>query len=290
MTTVTNPPSLAELAAMPLITDTQYLEEMGSVSFNRKFSGIVPPGIYKGFDFSVAGPTTLRICPGLPNVAMVERDNQAIRVAGQAPTDVTIPRSQEVAVVLEAISQHGLLTKQIDKNAATDAAAIKVIPVADVLSHHVIICTVNLPASGSLTLMHISTATRQLGGLLNALSQAQADARYQLIGDYATNAALAAQAKKTPEAQFSSDLTAAPASGLLYFDGYKDLPLPVAPNKSFLQVMVDSDLNLTAGKCRFLAPAGETIKTKKGLHDIANLATAGAWFFFLRIGGVWKQL
>jgi hypothetical protein len=149
MTTITNPPSPAELAAMPLLTDTQYLEEMGSVSFNRKFRGIVPPGIYQGFEFSIAGATTLRVCPGLPNTAVVERDGQIINVYGQAPIDVTIPRNQNVAVVIEAISQHGLVTKQIDKNAATDAASIKVIPVASVLPHHVIICTVNLPSTGS---------------------------------------------------------------------------------------------------------------------------------------------
>lgn len=290
MTTVTNPPSLAELAAMPLLTDTQFLELMGSVSFNRKFFGIVPPGIYKGFDFSIAGATTLRICPGLPNVAAIERDGQIINVKGQAPIDVTIPRSQNVAVVIEAISAHGLKTKQVDKDAATDAASIKVVPVASVLSHHVIICTVNLPASGSMVAGHISTATRQVGGLLNAISPAQGDARYQLKGDYATAAQLAAQALETPKAQLSSDLTAAPAKGIVFFDGYKDLQLIAAPNGSLLQAMIIRGTDMSAGKCRFLAPASEKIDTTQGDHDIANMQTAGAWYFFLRINGKWKQL
>ena len=275
MTTVTNPPSLSELAVMPLLTDTQFLEEMGSVSFNRKLVGIVPPGIYRGFDFSIVAATTLRICPGLPNTAAIERDGQIITVTGQAPIDVTIPRSQNVAVVLEAISQHGLLTKQIDKNAAADAATIKVVPVGSVLSHHVIICTVNLPASGSMVAGHISTATRKVGGLLNAISPAQGDVRYQLKGDYATTAQLAAQALETPKAQLSSELTAAPAKGIVFFDGYKDLPLVAATNGSLLQVMIVRGTNMTAGKCRLLAPAGEDIDTTQGDHDTANLQTAG---------------
>jgi hypothetical protein len=291
MTTVTNPPTPAELANYPLLADTQYLEEMGSVSFNRKFFGIVPAGIYRGFDFSITAATTLRICPTNPNSAAIERDGQVITVIGQKPVDVVIPRSQNVAVVIEAISQHGLLTKQIDKNAAVDAAAIKVIPVANVLAHHVIICTVNLPATGNMLPAHISTATRQLGGLLNSPTFAQADARYQPAGSYATTAQLEEQAKKNPISQSSTDVTAAPESGMLIFDGFKDLQLPAAPEGSVLQVMVDRELVLSSSnKCRLLAPAGELIKTTEGDHDTANLAAVGVWFFFRRKSGVWKQL
>lgn len=292
MTTVANPPTPAELSNYPLLADTQYLEEMGSTSFNRKFFGIVPAGIYRGFDFSITAATTLRICPTNPNTAAIERDGQVITVIGQKPIDVTIPRSQNVAVVIEAISQHGLLTKQIDKNASVDAAAIKVIPVANILAHHVIICTVNLPATGNMQLAHISTATRQVGGLLNSPTFAQANAMYQAKGDYPTRAEFDAQAKKNPLVQSSSDLSVAPQSGILIFDGFKDLQLQqTAPEGSLLQVMVDRDLALSSSnKCRLLAPGGEKINTTEGLHDIANLVSAGVWFFFRRKSGAWKQL
>jgi hypothetical protein len=76
----------------------------------------------------------------------------------------------------------------------------------------------------------------------------------------------------------------------LFFDGYKDLPLLAAPDRSLLQVMVVRGINLTAGKCRLLTPVGEKIDTTQGEHLIANLQTAGAWYFFLRTGGKWKQL
>lgn len=292
MTTVANPPTPAELANYPLLADTQYLEEMGSVSFNRKFFGIVPAGIYRGFTYSITAATTLRICPTNPNTAAIERDGQVITVIGQRPIDVTIPRSQNVAVVIEAISQHGLLTKQIDKNAATDAAVIRVIPVASVLAHHVVICTVNLPATGNMLVSHISEATRTVGGLLNTPTFAQAAAMFQPKGDYPTKVEFESQARKNPLSLTSADITAAPESGVVIFDTFKDLQLPsTAPAGSLLQVMVDRDLVLTpTNKCRLLAPGGEKINTKQGLHDIANLVSAGDWFFFRRIGGVWKQL
>lgn len=292
MTTVANPPTPAELANYPLLADTQYLEEQGSVSFNRKFFGIVPAGIYRGFNYTITAATTLRICPTNPNTAAIERDGQVITVNGQKPVDVIIPRSQNVAVVIEAISQHGLLTKQIDKNAATDAATIKVIPVANVLAHHVVICTVNLPATGNMLAAHISEATRTVGGLLNSPTFAQAAAMFQPKGDYPTRSEFEAQAKKNPQSQSSADVTLAPESGVLIFDGFKDLQLPsTAPSGSVLQVMVDRELVLSSSnKCRLLAPAGELIKTTEGDHDIANLAAVGVWFFFRRKGGVWKQL
>ncbi len=199
MSLVSAPLSPAEQASLQLIADTQYGELMGSVSFNRKLLGIVPPGIYRGFNFAIQGATTLRICPvGTgENNAVIERDGQVINVLGQNPIDVTIPRSQEVAVVIEAFSAHGVLTKQIDKNAAVEAAQIKVVPVVQVLGHQVTICTVNLPATGNLALAHISTATRKVGGLLNSLTKGQADTLYAKLTQLAGGKAGAQLVKKS---------------------------------------------------------------------------------------------
>jgi hypothetical protein len=181
-----SPLTRADLAALPLLADTQFCELMGSESFNRKLLGIVPKGIYRGFEHSIAGADTLRICPQNPNSAAIERDGQLITVQGQHPIDVVIPRNQDSAVVIEAISAHDVLTSQVDKNSAVKAAEVKVIPFDAVQPHHVIILRVNLPTGQVLNGGHISTASRTVGGLLNVPTIDMVQALFQPKGDYIT--------------------------------------------------------------------------------------------------------
>lgn len=187
------PLSDQDRAELPLLADTQFFELMGSVSFNRKFTGIVPPGIYRGFNFSITGVDKVTVCTDVKNTAAVERDGQIITVQGQHPIVVTITRGVEVAVVIEAISQYGLLTSQVDKGSAVLAAQIRVVPLVEVEPHHVIIFTANFPLAGNLTLAHISVIRRTVGGLNNTPTFEQAAELYQPKGNYLTVVQAAAQ-------------------------------------------------------------------------------------------------
>lgn len=161
------PPTINELEYLPLIADTQYLEPHSSDSLNRKMCGIVNAGVYRGFNVSILGNTmTAKISSGgTYGVAVVERDDYLITVRQQHDISLTIPVGESYAV-LEAIYQHGLITKQIDIRSAVDAASIKVISKGKLLAHHVILATFNVPESAvSLTEDMLSFNQRQDGGL-----------------------------------------------------------------------------------------------------------------------------
>jgi hypothetical protein len=181
-----SPTSRAELAAFPLLADTQFAEEMGSESFNRKFVGIVAAGIYRGFDVVVSGVNKITIGSAGKGTAAIERDGQLITVQGQHPIEVFITPGIECAVVIEAISQHGLLTNQVDKNSLVAAAQVKVVPIAELLSHHVVITKILLPNGTPLNAEHLDLESRTVAGLDNKPTFEQADDRYQLKGEYLT--------------------------------------------------------------------------------------------------------
>lgn len=155
------PPTPADISQMPLLADIQYLEPMGSESLNRKFFGVVPRGIYRGYRYSLVGGMVLRIGEAQVGTAIVERENACITVQNVKPIDLTVQAGFVGYLVLEAIYAVGTITKQVSTSSAIDAAALKLVTTANLQSHHIILYGLNVPA-GTVTLLasHINASER----------------------------------------------------------------------------------------------------------------------------------
>ncbi|EJG1284900.1 hypothetical protein CUX29_RS22800 [Vibrio parahaemolyticus] len=164
--TIIIPPLLTDWQALPLITDTQYLEPLASNSLNRKFYGIVRAGVFRGFECAPVGGMKLRVSSGEQfGVALVERDDYILTVRQQHDIDVEIPAGATSYVVLEAFYKHGVKTKQVDLSSDVEASEIKVLPQSAVEPHHLILCRATVPTGASeLTLIHLNFDDREQGG------------------------------------------------------------------------------------------------------------------------------
>ncbi len=171
--TIILPPALVDLNALPLLTDTQYLEAFTSQSLNRKFCGVVRRGIFRGYACEPGSGLNLGINigknasgePATFGVALVERDDYLLTVRQQHDMSVTLQAGKTSYVVLEAIYQHGLKTTQVDINATQEAACIKVVGEGEVQSHHLVLCKAVIPAGTTqLTMLHLNFDEREQGG------------------------------------------------------------------------------------------------------------------------------
>lgn len=156
------PPTSADISALALLADIQYLELMSSEALNRKFNGIVPPGIYRGYEYTLPGGMGITIGANTPaGTAVVERSGCCITVQQAKPVSLVVPAAFSGYLVLEAIYGVGVITKQVSSTSNIDAASIKLVAKADLQSHHVILYTINTPA-GTTTLLdsHISAEDR----------------------------------------------------------------------------------------------------------------------------------
>lgn len=155
------PPTPADISQMALITDIQYLEPMGSEALNRKFFGVVPRGIYRGFKYSLAGGLVLRIGADSVGTAIVERNNACLTVQNLKPVDLTVTAGFVGYLVLEAVYAVGTITKQVSTSSVIDAATLKLVATADLQSHHIILYGLNVPAGTTqLTISHINSSER----------------------------------------------------------------------------------------------------------------------------------
>ncbi len=68
---------------------------------------------------------------------------------------------------------------------------------------------------------------------------------------------------------------------------HSDLQIPDDAGSKF-QFLVDDSVDLSAGKCRLLAPEGQKIKVDKLASDICNITQTDVIHTVLKINGVWK--
>ncbi len=169
-------PLVAELASLPLIADVQYLEPYTSTALNRKFFGVIPKGIYRGFDVEPSGSNTLIVKAG--GSAAIEKDTYLITVHGQHDISLDIPHDISVYIVLDAEYEHGTVTKQVDNSSLVDAATISVIAEADLQPHHVVVCGVYLPSGETLSGEHIETEVRTNGAFGDYYRKAETQALF----------------------------------------------------------------------------------------------------------------
>ncbi|MGI3093901.1 tail fiber protein [Vibrio diabolicus] len=171
--TITLNSRASDSATLDLITDIQYLEPFTSTSLNRKFCGVVRPGVFRGFSCEPGNGLTLNIKHTQNQdgnevkygVALVERDDYLLTVRQQNDIAINIPTGQVMYVVLEAFYQFGVETKQVNLDSDVDSATVRVLPQSQVKDHHVILCTANIPDSATQLLAeHLSFDGRMLGG------------------------------------------------------------------------------------------------------------------------------
>lgn len=161
------PPQVADVKALPLISDLQFLEIATSEALNRKMLGVVNDGIRRGFNYKIG--TGLKMVMGDDsgkNTACVERDGVLLTVQGQHPVEVTLPAGKESAIVIEGFYQYGVKTKQVDATSDIDSAKIIVVDSNKTADHHVILCDVTVPLGATqITEPMISLARRKAAGL-----------------------------------------------------------------------------------------------------------------------------
>lgn len=155
------PPTDVDYAALPLLADVQFLEPFAADALNRKFHGIVPPGIYRGYQYSLPGQMQLTIGKDMTGVAVVELGNWSLNVHQVAPVTLTVPAGFKGYVILDAVYGVGIVTKQVSSSSQIDAAKLKLVATADLKPQHVILYTLDVPASAtSMQHSYISSADR----------------------------------------------------------------------------------------------------------------------------------
>ncbi|WP_220474578.1 tail fiber protein [Vibrio harveyi] len=150
----------------PLTTDIQYLESFTSSALNRKFSGMVHKGVFRGFECeAMAGKHVLVSSKDITGVALVERDDYVLTVRQNDDVLVDLGDTQDGYLVLEAFYQYGVTTKQVDAKSKIDAALIKFVEVGKQADHHTILCRVTIPPEAAdVAAEHISYIERDYGG------------------------------------------------------------------------------------------------------------------------------
>jgi hypothetical protein len=157
------PPADADVSKMPLLADMQFLDPYGSESINRKFYGIIPEGIYRGFKCALLGGMGLAVgVPNDPGTAVVATGGVCVTVQQRSPIHIQVPAGFSGYVVLTANYQFGVPTKQVHTKSLIDAAKIELVSVAARQPNQIIICSLNVPGDAvELTLPMVSDEKRQ---------------------------------------------------------------------------------------------------------------------------------
>lgn len=177
--------SAADLNALDLIADIQFNEPLSSAAINRKFYGLFPEGVYRGFNAVPAGGLTVSVGDDPVNVAVVNVDGFMINVHSLRPIKLEIPVGREVYGIIEANYAIGRKTTQVDINASIKAADLRIINPNELRKNHVIVFTANLPVgTKEVTKEHILTDKRQQSSALDET----ANRVIQMLDEHVKNA------------------------------------------------------------------------------------------------------
>ncbi|UTZ44607.1 hypothetical protein [Vibrio campbellii] len=279
--------------SLPLLADIQFLEPFSSEALNRKNLGVIPAAIYRGFDVVIAGDNAITIGDDSgKNTAIIERDNALISVQGQHPVSIVVPYDMHVSVVIEAVSQHGLVTQQIDTASKIPAAQIKILPVSDVEPYHVVICEVMLPAGGVLTEEMIDKSKRIDVDLLDKYTKAEIN---HILKSYTTKDEVSKALEQYVKKQdllpnvIKSDSDNIALNKLNIFKTIKLVRLPASEVDCFFRALVDIPVSKDGSKQSFRAPDGKliTIKTTGTQDNEVNIVTPHIEYLFTCIDGEW---
>lgn len=127
--------------------DIQWREQYVSHALNRKFTGVVDPGVYQGFECKASGGDILVGDQAAPNTAVVEVNGYSVTARMDTPEQVT-PSAAKPYVVLEVYYGIGIATR----------ASLKA--VAEPAGYQLVLCRVTDDGAGS---WDIDLSERQLG-------------------------------------------------------------------------------------------------------------------------------
>lgn len=149
-----------------LNSSLQYGEPMGSSAINKHMHNIASHGIYVGFDFKLAGGMKVTLCNDGDQHTLVARHKKAtLTIHGQHPFTVEIPAGGEYFIVVDSFYNYGVKTKQVDINSTIDAASYKILTESELLVHHVILVSFNVPSGTTqLTTEMANIERRSIGG------------------------------------------------------------------------------------------------------------------------------
>lgn len=155
-----------DLEALDIIADMQFFEPLTSAALNRKFFGIMPEGIYRGFNAVPSGGLTVTVADDPVNVAVVNVDGMMLNVRTLRPIKLTIPVGREVFAIIEATYAVGRKTTQVDATSSIKAADLRIVNQSELRGNHVIVFTANLPVGTTeIKPEHILTQKRQIASI-----------------------------------------------------------------------------------------------------------------------------
>lgn len=115
---------------MSLYIDVSWREQYVSHALNRKFAGIMPVGVYHGFDCSVDAAGTVTVGePDASNVAIAEVGGHSVTVRMTEPVTVSTTPEKPIVVVAPYY-------------AIGAPSRVEIKAVAEPESHHLTLCTV----------------------------------------------------------------------------------------------------------------------------------------------------
>lgn len=159
-----------------LRVDIAYLTRFTTEAINNRYSGILPKGVYKGFDASVVGDGSafqLQVGSSDPSAALVEihyPDKGAVtpQLKASMPADtyktVTVTKGAKVYVVLEALYKLPLEGQENIPESEATSCEIKVVPsLSDTANYgRIVLAEVDVPASATKLLPEHILMTRKI--------------------------------------------------------------------------------------------------------------------------------
>ena len=162
---VTTPHIVAtSLSDQNFIADVMYQEPFGSASFNRKLHGLLPIGVYEGFNVIAAGGRDITIgSDDDSDVCGIDVGGEHfITVKGQKALTLTVPVStEEQFVVVQANYGFGVITDQVDSTSSIKAVDVKCVNVGAETSNQIVIAKI-ATAVGDISQSHIDLTVRNM--------------------------------------------------------------------------------------------------------------------------------
>ena len=162
------PPRESDADAQPFYASLVFNELHASRAINRHLTGIVPSGVFRGFDCVADGGLVVRVTSEHlkgHGVASVEYDNMSITVQQQHDARVMMQKGEQY-IVLEVNYQWGTLTKQVDIHSEIDAATVKRVDIDAVADNQIVLCKVSVADDDTeLTDKNFNFSERPMGGL-----------------------------------------------------------------------------------------------------------------------------
>lgn len=145
------------MAEPKLEQSVQWREQYVSAALNRKLSGIVFPGVYKGFHVLPGeGFREVRVSHG--------EDGRSVAVVDRGPYSITVTMTDEGTVTIPATGTWYICIEAYYQPNATGYQRIVCKSEADVLSHHVVLAKVVLrSASVRISQEDIDDSMRNMG-------------------------------------------------------------------------------------------------------------------------------